>query len=152
MNQQLSSSHLPQPSPPCLPHSGSLPSHLILPLEGAPSSLSHPRSCWSSDWRLYLLDNPMVPGMPGKSTRAQRRMVAQAHTALASSWDAGARVCSQARTPAHSHSHTTDAQCQRTESGALAAPSQETQAFLHGPSLLSSCLNFVKKDIFISFV
>lgn len=29
LNQQLSSSHLPQPSPPCLPHSGSLPSHLI---------------------------------------------------------------------------------------------------------------------------
>lgn len=48
-------------------------------------------------------------------------MAAQAHTALASSWDAGARVRSQARTPAHSHSHTTDAQCQRTELGGFSS-------------------------------
>lgn len=54
-----------------------------LALSGAPSFLLSPEVLLVLTLG-SVLDSPVVPGMPGKSTRAQRLMAVYAHTALAS--------------------------------------------------------------------
>lgn len=104
-----SSSHLPQQSPPC-------PTVAPSPAPRRSSILpSHLRCCWSSDWRLYLSDNPMVPGMQVKAQEHRDHGCPRTHARTHCSCQP--LRCRGVWAVSGLHSHATDAQCQGTEWG-----------------------------------
>lgn len=141
LNQLLSSSstHLPQQSPPC-------PTVAPSPAPRKSSILPcHLRCCWSSDWRLYLSDNPMVPGMQVKAQEHREARLlthARMHTLLLPALEMQGRVGGLGLALSR---HRCTMPGNRVGGGGGGFSSSVAWAFLHGPSLLLSRLNFVKK-------